>query len=89
MDTLTDVNRPPKGGRRITLTPSIVDRGGEGTDPLIRRYLEEIRKRLAAALTIQTSIARLMEESGSERRDATAREGPRDALRSNLKGTHT
>ena len=52
-------------GRELT---AIVDRfGGAGADPLIRRHLDEIARRTAAALARQTSIARMMEECGRDR----------------------
>ncbi len=57
-------------GRELT---ALADRVGEaGTDPLIRRHLDEIARRTAAALARQTSIARMMEECGNERRNANS-----------------
>ncbi len=61
-------------GRELT---AIVDRFGAGADPLIRRHLDEISRRTAAALARQTSIARMLEECGRERRSAkSVRENP-------------
>ncbi len=41
---------------------------GAGDDPLIRRHLDEIDRRLAVALVRQTSIASFLEERGRELR---------------------
>ena len=41
-----------------------------GADLLVRRHLDEIGQRTAAALARQASIARTMEECGRERRGA-------------------
>jgi hypothetical protein len=52
---------------------ALADRVGEaGADPLIRRHLDEIARRTAAALAKQTSIARMMEECGNERRNVNS-----------------
>ncbi len=48
----------------------LVDLGGARPSPLIQRHLDEIAKRMTVAQARQMSIARMMEECGSERRAA-------------------
>jgi hypothetical protein len=52
------------------ITRELVDLDGAGTGPLIQRHIDEIAKRMTVALARQMSIARMMEECGSERRAA-------------------
>jgi hypothetical protein len=58
----------------------LVGRLGRGADPFIRRHLDEIARRTAAALARQASIAHMMEECGRERAGATSG-GPLPARR--------
>jgi hypothetical protein len=55
----------------------LVDRFGGGADPFVRRHLDEIARRTAAALGRQASIAQMMEECGRERARATSGRPPR------------
>jgi sRNA-binding protein len=48
----------------------LVDLDGAGAGPLIQRHIDEIAKRMTVAQARQMSIARMMEECGSERRAA-------------------
>ena len=50
----------------------LVDGFGAEADSLIRRQLDEIARRTAAALAKQASIARMLEECARERRSSSA-----------------
>ena len=68
--------------REITVLEQIgrelgkLDGFGVEADSLIRRHLDEITRRTAAALAKQASIAWMMEECARERRSASAARPP-------------